>query len=195
MKLTGARILIETLIEQGTDVVFGYPGGAVLNIYDELYLNSDRIKHIITAHEQGAAHAADGYARASGKVGVVLAFNKALAKQVYAGADIFLMPSKSEPCGLSQRIASAYGTVPVVRAIGGLRDTIHPYNPETGEGNGITFESYNAHDMMDAVRRAKELYGKAEHWNALVRNAMTADFSWDASAVGYLSIYNDLTEN
>ena len=73
MKLTGARILIETLIEQGTDVIFGYPGGAVLNIYDELYLNSDRIKHIITAHEQGAAHAADGYARASGKVGVVLA--------------------------------------------------------------------------------------------------------------------------
>ncbi len=73
MKLTGARILIETLIEQGTDVIFGYPGGQVLNIYDELYLNSDRIKHIITAHEQGAAHAADGYARASGKVGVVLA--------------------------------------------------------------------------------------------------------------------------
>lgn len=73
MKLTGARILIETLIEQGTDVVFGYPGGSVLNIYDELYLNSDRIKHIITAHEQGAAHAADGYARASGRVGVVLA--------------------------------------------------------------------------------------------------------------------------
>ncbi len=73
MKLTGARILIETLIEQGTEVIFGYPGGAVLNIYDELYLNADRIKHIITAHEQGAAHAADGYARASGRVGVVLA--------------------------------------------------------------------------------------------------------------------------
>ena len=73
MKLSGARILIETLIEQGTEVIFGYPGGAVLNIYDELYLNSDRIKHIITAHEQGASHAADGYARASGRVGVVLA--------------------------------------------------------------------------------------------------------------------------
>lgn len=73
MKLTGSRILIETLIEQGTDVVFGYPGGAVLNIYDELYLNSDRIQHIISAHEQGAAHAADGYARATGKVGVVIA--------------------------------------------------------------------------------------------------------------------------
>ena len=73
MKLTGSRILIETLIEQGADIVFGYPGGSVLNIYDELYLNSDRIRHIITAHEQGAAHAADGYARATGKVGVVIA--------------------------------------------------------------------------------------------------------------------------
>ena len=131
--------------------------------------------------------------RYPGKVGVVLAFNKALAKQVYAGSDIFLMPSKSEPCGLSQMIASAYGTVPVVRAIGGLRDTIHPYNPETKEGNGITFESYNAHDMMDAVRRAVALFAEREHWPVLVRNAMTADFSWDASAAGYLSIYNDLT--
>ena len=73
MKMTGSQILIETLIEQGTDVVFGYPGGQVLNIYDELYLNSDRISHVLTAHEQGAAHAADGYARATGKVGVVIA--------------------------------------------------------------------------------------------------------------------------
>lgn len=131
--------------------------------------------------------------RYPGKVGVVLAFNKALSKQVYAGADIFLMPSKSEPCGLSQMIASAYGAVPVVRAIGGLRDTIHPYNPETKEGNGVTFESYNAHDMMDAVRRAVTLYGDDGHWQALLHNVMTADFSWDASAAGYLSVYHDIS--
>ena len=73
MKLTGAQIIIETLIEQGCKTAFGYPGGAVLNIYDELYNNADRINHIITAHEQGAAHAADGYARATGEVGVVIA--------------------------------------------------------------------------------------------------------------------------
>lgn len=73
MKLTGAQILIETLIEQGVDTVFGYPGGSVLDIYDALYKSSDRIKHIISAHEQGAAHAAEGYARASGKIGVVMA--------------------------------------------------------------------------------------------------------------------------
>ena len=75
MKISGAQIIIETLIEQGCDTVFGYPGGSVLNIYDELYKKRDRIHHILTAHEQGAAHAADGYARVSGKVGVVIAYS------------------------------------------------------------------------------------------------------------------------
>lgn len=126
------------------------------------------------------------------KVGAVLSFNKALSKQIYAGADIFLMPSKSEPCGLSQMIASAYGTVPVVREIGGLFDTIKPFNPETGEGNGITFVSYNAHDMMDALRRAVDMYATPELWSKLRINAMQKDFSWGASAAGYLRIYDEL---
>ena len=73
MKYTGARIVIECLVEQGVDMVFGYPGGAILNVYDELYKNKDRVRHILTAHEQGAAHAADGYSRSTGKVGVVMA--------------------------------------------------------------------------------------------------------------------------
>ncbi|MBQ8351084.1 MAG: glycogen synthase GlgA [Clostridia bacterium] len=126
------------------------------------------------------------------KVGVVLAFNKALSKQIYAGADMFLMPSKSEPCGLSQMIASVYGAVPIVREIGGLYDTIKPFNPETGEGNGITFVSYNAHDMMDAVRRAISLYENGDLFATMTYNAMTHDFSWSASAKGYLGIYNTL---
>ncbi len=127
------------------------------------------------------------------KIGVVLSFNKALAKQVYAGADIFLMPSKSEPCGLSQMIASAYGTVPVVREVGGLYDTIHPFQPDSGTGNGFTFVSYNAHDMMDAVRRAVTMYYDApKQWRTLVRQAMAMDFSWDASAQGYLDLYTGL---
>ena len=126
------------------------------------------------------------------KFGAVFAFNKPLSKQIYAGADLFLMPSKSEPCGLSQMIASAYGTVPIVRETGGLFDTIHPFNPESGHGNGITFVSYNAHDMMDAVRRAVTLYGDSTKWEVLRRNAMEMDFSWSASAGGYLSVYNEL---
>ena len=126
------------------------------------------------------------------KVGVMLAFDKSLAKKIYAGADIFLMPSKSEPCGLAQMIASRYGTVPVVRETGGLYDTIKPYNTEDKTGNGITFKTYNAHDMYDAVRRAVELYSNKRQWKALRTNAMSADFSWSASAKKYLEMYEDL---
>lgn len=125
------------------------------------------------------------------KVGVSLTYNKGLSKFMYAGGDIFLMPSKSEPCGLAQMMASRYGTVPVVREVGGLFDTIKPYNPETGVGNGLTFVTYNSYDMLDALRRAVCLYRSA-HWTKLRRNAMSMDFSWNASARQYLLLYNEL---
>ena len=126
------------------------------------------------------------------KCGVMLAYDGRLAKQIYAGADIFLMPSKSEPCGLSQLIASRYGAVPVVRMVGGLYDTIKSYNPETGEGNGFTFVTYNAHDMLDAVRRSIVIYNDKKQWKRLVSNAMNMDFSWDASAKKYIEMYESL---
>ena len=126
------------------------------------------------------------------KCGVMLAFDKVLAKQIYASADIFLMPSKSEPCGLAQMIASRYGTVPLVRETGGLADTIAPFNPETGEGNGITFNTYNAHDMLNAIHRATALYEDTDKWAVLVQNAMAMDFSWEASAKKYLEMYESL---
>jgi len=126
------------------------------------------------------------------KCGVMLAFNKELAKQIYASADIFLMPSKSEPCGLAQMIASRYGTVPVVRETGGLADTIKPYNPETGEGNGVNFVTYNAHDMLNAVRRTTAMYKDKQKWQKLMENAINTDFSWGASAGRYLDLYENL---
>ena len=89
-------------------------------------------------------------------------------------------------------IASAYGTVPVVREVGGLYDTIKPYNPETGEGNGVTFVTYNAHDMMDALYRTVELYRSPAQWDRIRNNAMSMDFSWNASAAGYLDMYDEL---
>lgn len=137
---------------------------------------------------------ADLSRRYPSKIGVVLSYNKALSKQIYAGADIFLMPSKSEPCGLSQMIASVYGTVPVVREVGGLFDTIKPFDPTTGKGNGMTFVSYNAHDMMDGLRRAVTLYyDDPKKWSVLVGNAMKMDFSWNASALGYLDLYDTIS--
>ena len=123
------------------------------------------------------------------KCGVKLAFDKKLAKQIYAGADIFLMPSKSEPCGLAQMISSRYGTVPIVRETGGLYDTIKAYNTTEQTGNGITFRTYNAHDMLDAIRRAISFYNDKPEWKILVSNAMKMDFSWNASAKKYLEMY------
>ncbi len=127
------------------------------------------------------------------QVKVFLEFNKDLSKKIYAGSDIFLMPSKSEPCGLSQMISSMYGAVPVVRETGGLYDTIKPYNVYTAEGNGFTFANYNAHEMKDAVARAVELYNDKDKWNALTKKVMEIDFSWSASAKEYLKLYNDLS--
>ena len=126
------------------------------------------------------------------KAAAMLAYDKNLAKLLYAGADIFLMPSKSEPCGLSQMMASRYGTVPVVREVGGLFDTIKPYDPKTGKGNGLTFVSYNAHEMLYEIQKAVKLYSEKEQWNQLVENAMSADFSWKNSALQYIRMYNTL---
>ncbi len=117
-------------------------------------------------------------------------YNKQLAKQFYAGADLFLMPSKSEPCGLAQMIASRYGAVPVVRETGGLCDTIKPYNSFTGEGNGFSFTNYNAHEMMAVMEDALRLYRDTEKWSALVRRVMQVDFSWDTSARRYIALYH-----
>lgn len=126
------------------------------------------------------------------KVGVYIGFNNGLAHQVYAGADMFLMPSKSEPCGLSQLIALRYGTVPVVRETGGLNDTVK--DSGNGEGNGFTFKNYNAHDMKNTVLRALKGYTESAGWNILVKRAMECDNSWTSSAKKYIGIYRELTE-
>ncbi len=128
-----------------------------------------------------------------GKVSVQLAFDPALASRVYAGADMYLMPSKSEPCGLSQLIAMHYGTIPVVASTGGLRDTVLPYNAETGEGRGFTFQSYNADDFLGAIDRAVGLYyNDRDRWNALAKHDMEIDFSWRVPAAEYMQLYTEL---
>ncbi len=123
------------------------------------------------------------------QVAAAITFNAQLSRQIYSGADIFLMPSKSEPCGLSQMIASRYGTVALVRETGGLKDSILPYG---NGGNGFTFSNYNAHDMLYVLRQAFDVYRNQEQWRKLVRKAMRTDFSWNASAKGYDKLYTDL---
>ncbi|MBE7035924.1 MAG: glycogen synthase GlgA [Ruminococcaceae bacterium] len=128
-----------------------------------------------------------------GRVSANIRFDGDLASKIYAGADLFLMPSKSEPCGLSQMIAMRYGTIPIVRETGGLKDTVWPVNPETGEGRGFTFKSYNAHDMLSAVDRALYFYyEKKPELKQVIRNNMETDFSWQNAAMQYLAIYQSM---
>lgn len=128
--------------------------------------------------------------RFPGRVTVKLEFNKELSKLFYAGADMFLMPSKSEPCGLSQMIASRYGTVPIVRECGGLADTIKAYNEYDETGNGFSFKNYNAHEMKSVIEYALGVYHNKGKWANLVKNVMNTDFSWRVSAKKYIDIYN-----
>lgn len=116
-----------------------------------------------------------------------------MSRKIYAASDIFLMPSKFEPCGISQLLALRYGSIPVVRETGGLNDTVQAYNEYTGEGNGFTFKDYNAHDMMHTLRRAVSFYHKPEHWKKVAKNAFSGDYSWNVSAQQYIDIYNKIT--
>ena len=126
------------------------------------------------------------------KFRAIIKFSAPLAQRIYAGADIFLMPSKSEPCGLAQMIAMRYGTIPVVHAVGGLKDTVIPFNAETGEGNGVNFQTFNANDMLDAIKRAIAIWSDKDQRKTIMSNAMSGDYSWKASADEYLKIYESL---
>jgi starch synthase len=125
-----------------------------------------------------------------GRTAVTIGFNEPLARKIYAGTDVFLMPSKSEPCGLSQMIALRYGTVPIVRATGGLRDTINDFGGDFG--NGFNFQSYNAYDMLDAIGRAHRDFQDKEKWDNHVQIAMECDFSWGRSANEYIRLYRQM---
>ena len=129
-------------------------------------------------------------ARFPGRVGVMIDFVPAVSRQIYAGCDIFLMPSKSEPCGLAQMIALRYGAIPVVRETGGLKDSIQ--DSGLGGGNGFTFADYNAGALLHAIRRALEGYANPEGWQVLVKRAMECDFSWNKSAGMYIKLYKSL---
>ena len=130
-----------------------------------------------------------------GRLAARFAMNHQLAHRIYAGSDMFLMPSQFEPCGLSQMIAMRYGSVPIVRETGGLRDTVLSYNKFTDEGNGFTFFNYNAHDMLHTVRRAVHYYKhNREVWYKLIVRGMTGDYSWYSSAGKYLELYERLTK-
>jgi starch synthase len=136
----------------------------------------------------------DSAERYPGSVAVKIGFDEALAHRIMAGADIFLLPSLYEPCGLTQMYALKYGTVPVVRATGGLDDTIEEFDPRVRSGNGLKFGPYDSKAFFSAIQRAMDLWTDRETWEILMRKGMAEDFSWDRSAERYLELYQSLIE-
>ena len=128
-----------------------------------------------------------------GRMALYRGYNEGLAMSIYSGADLLLMPSKSEPCGLAQMIAMRYGTVPIVRETGGLKDTVHPYEAWCGAGNGFTFADYNSNDMLYVIRQAVDLYyNNPTAFQGLRTSGMAEDFSWKRSAEAYNDIYRTI---
>ncbi|GAB6990037.1 glycogen synthase GlgA [Paenibacillus pini] len=167
----------------------------VMRVLDEL-LYFDDVQFVILGtgdrvYEDWFREAAN---RFPSKMSAQLSFNEAMSRKIYAASDLFLMPSKFEPCGISQLLALRYGSIPIVRETGGLNDTVHAYNEFTGEGNGFTFTDYNAHDMMHTIRRATSFYNQPERWNQIVKTAFNGDYSWNVSAKEYMEIYNQISE-
>ncbi|MBW2621427.1 MAG: glycosyltransferase, partial [Deltaproteobacteria bacterium] len=143
-----------------------------------------------TELEQAVSQAASQY---PGRMSCKIGFDEPLAHRIMAGADISLIPSRYEPCGLTQLHALKYGTVPIVRATGGLDDTVIQYNAKTLSGNGFKFSEFKAVKFLAAIRKAVDLFSDVKNWKTLRLNGMKADFSWDGPALEYLDLYRSLT--
>ena len=128
------------------------------------------------------------------RIGVRIGFDEGLAHLIEGGADLFLMPSRFEPCGLNQMYSMRYGTVPVVRATGGLADTVRPFDPDTGAGTGFIFHEYRSSAMLVALKAALAIYARPARWRALQQAGMRQDFSWDASAAAYVDEYRKVID-
>ena len=165
----------------------------LMNVIDEILERDLQLVVLGTGDWQFETALMEAEKRHPANFRALITFSGDLAAKLYAGSDLFLMPSRFEPCGLSQLISMRYGTVPIVRETGGLKDTVVPFNAETGEGTGYTFYSYNAHDMLGAIDRANcDYHGNRTAFNKLVKNAMKEDFSWNKSAKRYAEIYKSL---
>ena len=161
----------------------------IINIFDELMQEEIQFALLGSGDEKYERFFAEATQRYKGRVWSNTAFDAKLASRIYAGSDMFLMPSLSEPCGLSQMIAAKYGTIPIVRATGGLKDSIIPYNPAEKKGNGVTFGKINAQDMLGAIKRAIAFYWNPDDWKSLTDNAFASDFSWKRGADKYIEVY------
>jgi len=165
----------------------------VLNILERLLYNH-KVKVVLLG--SGDANMERDFANLSQRYPqqfkAILKFDNALAHKIYASADLFLMPSAFEPCGLAQMICLQYGTLPLVRSCGGLKDSIQPFNEYTLQGNGFSFDNYNADDFYNTICYALSVYDRKELWVKVIENGFQCDFSWRKSALNYKSLYENL---
>ncbi len=167
----------------------------VISVLDKL-MESENVQFVLlgTGDEEYEIKLKEFEHRYPNKVSMNLGYYAYEANKIYAGADMFLIPSKFEPCGLTQMIALRYGTLPIVRETGGLYDVINSYNEFTGEGNGFSFKNYNAYDMLHTIRRAITFYNDDNVWSNLIKSAMQTELSWNKSIKEYVALYQDLLE-
>ena len=174
------------LIVMITRLTHGKGVDLLLHVFEEMMAENVRFVLLGTGDAEYEKVFSDLCSRYPGKAKAEIRFDRALSKRMYAAADIFLMPSKSEPCGLAQMIACSYGTLPIVRAVGGLYDTI-----KAGV-NGFLFKNFNAHELLYRIKDAVSLFHSTEEWNALRAGAMASDFTWSSSAIRYSELYRQL---
>lgn len=166
----------------------------VHRVLDEMMAEGVQLVVLGTGDSQYEELFRDAAWRYPRRIATRIGYDDTLARRIYAGADLLLMPSQKEPCGISQLIAMRYGTIPLVREIGGLKDTVESYNPDTNEGTGFSFNHYNAHDMLHVIRLACQVYRDKKRWTVLMKMAMKAENSWKTSAKEYSALYRRVME-
>lgn len=166
----------------------------IINIADRLLQHNVQLVILGTGDKQYEEHFKGLQSRYKDKVSTNIKYDKALAHKIYASCDMLLKPSLSEPCGLGQLIALRYGTVPIGRETGGLKDTISPYNKYNGKGNGFSFSNFNANELLMIIEYALEVYQDKDSWSSIVEQAINSDYSWDKSADEYSELYNEIIE-
>jgi starch synthase len=180
--------MVSRLVDQkGLDIL--------LEVIDEILRFDLQLVILGTGDPKYENHLTQLASKYPSQLGVKTDFDNKLAHKIEAGADLFLMPSKFEPCGLNQMYSLKYGTIPIVRATGGLDDTIEDFDPLRMRGTGIKFPVYSGAALLEAVKRALAIYTSQRVWSHLLKNAMAADFSWDNSAAQYAQLYDRLVRN
>ena len=164
----------------------------VQHILDELMQEDIQLIVLGTGDEEFETFFSEAANRYPQKLVTLLTFNEKVARQMYAGGDFFIMPSKFEPCGLAQLIALQFKTAPIVRETGGLKDTVQPFNEITNEGNGFSFLNYNAHELLTVLRYSLKVYSNQEQWSQLLKNINKCQYSWKESAHKYANLYEQL---